>query len=67
MNTVDTLIQKFIDHIASVDLNKASVCDLNGYANVLGVLHNMKQPDYVEKLATMMAMNKPCDDEKKEA
>lgn len=67
MNTVETLIQKIIDHIASVDLNKASVCDLNGYANVIALLHNMKKPDYAESLAKIMAMNKPVDHEEKEA
>lgn len=67
MNTVISLQQKLIDHLAEIDLNKLSICDLNGYASVINLLHNMTKPDYTDTLAKVLACNGFGASEKKEA
>ena len=66
MNTVTSLQQKLIDYLSEIDLNKLSVCELNGYASVINQLHNMTKPDYTDTLAKILAGNGFNAPEKKE-
>ena len=43
MNTVQTVKQRLIDYLASVDLSKLSMMDLSGYACVIGQLQSIER------------------------
>lgn len=51
---VDSLKQKLIDYMASMDLNHMSIMDLNGYVTILRQLHDMTRPDYMESMAEIL-------------
>ena len=43
MTTVQTVKQRLIDYLASVDLSKLSMMDLSGYACVIGQLQSIER------------------------
>lgn len=51
--SVDTLKQKLIDHMASMNFDHMSMMDLNSYVGILHKLHDMTRPDYMESVAAL--------------
>lgn len=56
--SVDSLIQRLIDYLGSIDLATLNAQDLNTYAFTLRTVSEMQQPGYAEILSTMFAAGK---------
>lgn len=44
------LKQRYIDHLASMDLNTLNMMDLSAYSNILRTLYETERGDYMSEL-----------------
>lgn len=55
MHTYNEMKQRFIDHLAEMDLRKMDMADLSAYSAILGTLYETEREDFATAMAKIMA------------